>query len=85
MAHTKAQGSVKGNRDSRAKRRGVKIYGGSKVSPGNIIVRQVGSKFNPGNGVSIGKDFTLFALEEGIVHFKILKGKKIIEVVSGLK
>jgi large subunit ribosomal protein L27 len=85
MAHTKAQGSVKGNRDSRAKRRGVKIYGGSKATPGSIIVRQVGSKFNPGNGVSMGKDFTLFALEEGKVNFKTLKGKKIVEVVSGLK
>lgn len=80
MAHTKAQGSVKGNRDSRAKRRGVKIYGGSKASAGNIIVRQAGSKFFPGEGVSMGKDFTLFALVEGIVKFKSLRGKKIVEV-----
>ena len=82
MAHTKAQGSVKGNRDSRAKRRGVKIYGGSKASPGNIIVRQAGSKFNAGDGVSTGKDFTLFAVEEGTVHFKTLKGKKVVEVIT---
>jgi large subunit ribosomal protein L27 len=54
MAHTKAQGSVKGNRDSRAKRRGVKIYGGSKALPGNIIVRQLGTKFFPGDGVEMG-------------------------------
>lgn len=83
MAHTKAQGSVKGNRDSRPKRRGVKIYGGSKALPGNILVRQVGSTFNPGNGVGMGKDFTLFALEEGVVHFKTLKGKKVVEVITG--
>jgi len=83
MAHTKAQGSVKGNRDSRSKRRGVKVYGGSKVAPGNIIVRQKGSLFNPGTGVSQGKDFTLFAISEGTVNFKTLKGKKVIEVIHG--
>jgi large subunit ribosomal protein L27 len=83
MAHTKAQGSVKGNRDSRAKRRGVKVYGGSKVTPGNIIVRQNGSLFNPGTGVAQGKDFTLFAVSEGTVNFKTLKGKKVIEVIHG--
>jgi large subunit ribosomal protein L27 len=83
MAHTKAQGSVKGNRDSRAKRRGVKLYGGEKVSPGNIIVRQVGTKFFAGNGVLMGKDYTLFAVVEGIVAFKTLKGKQIVEVIHG--
>ncbi len=83
MAHTKAQGSVKGNRDSRPKRRGVKIYGGSKATPGSIIIRQVGTKFNAGNGVSMGRDFTLFAVEEGTVHFKTLKGKKYVEVIHG--
>lgn len=83
MAHTKAQGSVKGNRDSRPKRRGVKVYGGSKVTPGNIIVRQKGSVFNAGTGVSMGKDFTLFAVSEGVVNFKNLKGKKVIEVIHG--
>ncbi len=83
MAHTKAQGSVKGNRDSRPKRRGVKIYGGSKATPGSIIVRQVGTKFNAGDGVSMGRDFTLFAVEEGTVHFKTLKGKKYVEVIHG--
>lgn len=80
MAHTKAQGSVKGNRDSIAKRLGVKVYGGSKVIPGNIIVRQKGTKFHPGNGVSMGKDFTLFALIEGIVNFKSRRGKQVVEV-----
>ncbi len=83
MAHTKAQGSVKGNRDSRPKRRGVKVYGGSKITPGSIIVRQVGSRVNPGSGVLMGRDFTLFAVEEGIVHFKTLRGKKYVEVING--
>jgi large subunit ribosomal protein L27 len=83
MAHTKAQGSVKGNRDSRPKRRGVKLYGGQSVKTGNIIVRQKGSKFNPGSGVSMGKDFTLFAIQEGTVNFKTLRGKKYVEVIHG--
>lgn len=80
MAHTKAQGSVKGNRDSLSKRLGVKIYGGQKALPGNIVVRQKGTKFHPGKGIGMGNDFTLFALKEGIVTFKNLRGKKFIEV-----
>lgn len=80
MAHTKAQGAVKGNRDSIAKRLGVKVYGGSKVVPGNIIVRQKGTKFHPGNGVSMGKDYTLFALIEGVVSFKTQRGKQVVEI-----
>ncbi len=83
MAHTKQAGAVKGNRDSIAKRLGVKLYAGQKVKAGNIIVRQKGTKFFPGNGVDMGKDFTIFSLVEGIVKFKRLKGKKIIEVVNG--
>jgi len=83
MAHTKAQGSVKGNRDSRAKRRGIKLYSGEKTKAGSIIVRQKGSKFFPGNGVMMGRDFTLFAVNEGVVNFKTLKGKKYVEVMHG--
>lgn len=83
MAHTKAQGSVKGNRDSRPKRRGIKLYGGEKAKPGSILVRQKGSNFFPGEGVLAGRDFTLFAEKEGIVNFKTLKGKKYIEVIHG--
>lgn len=83
MAHTKAQGSVKGNRDSRSKRRGVKMYGGTQASLGNIIVRQKGSKFNAGVGVAMGKDFTLFAMQEGTVTFKKRRGKKFVEVLHG--
>ncbi len=82
MAHTKAQGTVKGNRDSIAKRLGVKLYDGQKVSAGNIIVRQKGTKFHPGNGVSMGKDYTIFSLLNGIVKFKNLRGRKYIEVVA---
>ena len=80
MAHTKAQGAVKGNRDSRAKRLGVKIYGGQRASAGNILVRQKGTKFHAGKGVSMGKDFTLFSVIDGIVNFKTLRGKKYIEI-----
>jgi large subunit ribosomal protein L27 len=83
MAHTKAQGSVKGNRDSRPKRRGVKMYGGQHVTTGNIIVRQKGTKFTAGSGVSMGKDFTLFAMQEGKVNFRTLRGKKYVEVIHG--
>lgn len=83
MAHTKAQGSVKGNRDSRAQRLGVKIYGGQRASAGNILIRQRGTKVHPGKGVSIGKDHTIFSLIEGIVTFKMQKGKKFIEVLNG--
>ncbi len=83
MAHKKAQGSVKGNRDSRPKRRGIKLYGGAIAAIGNIIVRQKGTKFNAGVGVAMGKDFTLFAMQAGKVHFKTLKGKKYVEVIHG--
>lgn len=82
MAHTKAQGSVKGNRDSIAKRLGVKVYGGQKVIPGNIIVRQRGTKFFPGENVEMGKDYTLFAISEGVVNYKIRRGKKVVDVLT---
>lgn len=81
MAHTKAQGSVRGNRDSIAKRLGVKVYGGAKVINGNIIVRQKGTKFHPGNGVDMGKDYTIYAVTDGRVNFKTNRGKKVIEVI----
>lgn len=82
MAHTKAQGAVKGNRDSRSKRLGVKLYSGQKIVSGNIIVRQKGTKIFGGQGVSMGNDFTLFAVKDGIVNFKTARGKKIAEVIS---
>ena len=70
MAHKKAGGSTKNGRDSNAQRRGVKIFGGSTVRPGNIIVRQVGSSFHPGANVGQGKDFTLYAKAAGTVVFE---------------
>jgi large subunit ribosomal protein L27 len=69
MAHKKGQGSVKNGRDSRSKRLGVKKFGGQAVIAGNILVRQRGTKFYPGNGVGIGRDHTLFALVDGRVKF----------------
>ncbi|MBI4999776.1 50S ribosomal protein L27 [Candidatus Gottesmanbacteria bacterium] len=78
MAHIKAGGVTKGNRDSVAKRLGVKIFGGQTAKPGDIIVRQRGTKFHPGLGVKMGKDFTIFAIKEGIVKFKERWGDKFI-------
>lgn len=82
MAHTKAQGSVKGNRDSVSKRLGVKKYGGQSVIAGNIIIRQKGTKVFAGNGVMMGKDYTLMAVKDGAVNFKTKVGKTIVEVKS---
>jgi large subunit ribosomal protein L27 len=70
MAHKKAGGSSRNGRDSESKRLGVKKFGGERVMAGNIIVRQRGTKWHPGNNVGIGKDHTLFALTEGAVEFK---------------
>ena len=69
MAHKKGQGSIKNGRDSNAQFRGVKKFGGQAVDAGNILVRQVGSKFWAGEGVGRGRDFTLFATREGVVRF----------------
>ena len=69
MAHKKGQGSSRNGRDSNAQRRGVKKFGGESVIAGNILVRQVGTKFHPGSGVGMGKDYTLFALVDGRVKF----------------
>ncbi len=82
MAHTKAGGSTKGNRDSVAKRLGVKLYGGQKAINGNIIIRQKGSKFGSGAGTKMGKDFTIYAIQEGIVNFIMRKGKKTVQIIS---
>ena len=70
MAHKKGQGSVKNGRDSHGQRRGVKKYGGEAVIPGNIIIRQLGTKYKPGKNVGLGKDYTIFALAEGTVKFE---------------
>ncbi len=70
MAHKKGVGSSKNGRESHSKRLGVKLFGGQAAEPGNIIVRQRGTKFHPGAGVGIGKDHTIFAMVEGVVNFK---------------
>ena len=83
MAHKKAGGSTANGRDSNPKMRGIKKYGGEKVIPGNIIVRQVGTQFHPGTGVGMGRDYTIFAVQEGVVTFKWYdKTKKIVSAVS---
>jgi large subunit ribosomal protein L27 len=69
MAHKKGQGSVKNGRDSVSKRLGVKKFGSQEVVAGNIIIRQRGTKFLPGSGVGIGRDYTIFALIDGLVRF----------------
>ena len=69
MAHKKGQGSTQNNRDSAGRRLGVKKYGGEAVIPGNIIIRQRGTKVHPGAGVGMGKDHTIYALVEGVVEF----------------
>ena len=74
MAHKKGAGSTKNGRDSNAKRLGVKRFGGENVKAGNILVRQRGMKFKPGSNVGCGKDFTLFALTDGIVKFESNNG-----------
>jgi large subunit ribosomal protein L27 len=74
MAHKKGGGSTRNGRDSESKRLGVKVYGGEQVVPGNIIVRQRGTEFHPGDNVGMGKDHTLFATAEGKVLFAV-KGK----------
>lgn len=81
MAHKKAGGSTRNGRDSAGRRLGVKKFGGEVVIPGNIIVRQRGTKVNPGVGVGLGRDHTLFALVEGKVTFKKQHNKQYVTVV----
>ena len=82
MAHKKGVGSSKNGRESASQRLGVKIWGGQKINAGNIIVRQRGTKHNPGENVAIGKDDTLYALTDGVVYFR--KGRKNKSTVSVL-
>jgi len=83
MAHKKAGGSTRNGRDSESKRLGVKKFGGELVRPGNIIVRQRGTRFHPGNNVGIGNDHTLFALIDGKVKFESGRnGRKRISVYA---
>src|SRR5581483_5736002 len=83
MAHKKAGGSSRNGRDSAGQRLGVKLFGGEKVSGGNVIVRQRGTKFWPGEGVGMGKDHTLFALRDGQVSFKTgYKRRTFVSVIA---
>ena len=82
MAHKKGEGSVKNGRDSQSKRLGVKIYGGQAATAGNIIVRQRGTVYHPGKNIGVGKDYTLFALTDGVVEFRKSKGNKTLVSVN---
>jgi large subunit ribosomal protein L27 len=82
MAHKKAGGSSRNGRDSNSQRLGVKRYGGQLVKAGNILIRQRGSEFYPGNNVGMGGDYTLFATADGIVQFRyVRKDRRVVDVV----
>ncbi|WP_442755084.1 50S ribosomal protein L27 [Methylocystis sp. JAN1] len=81
MAHKKAGGSSRNGRDSDGRRLGVKKFGGESVVAGNIIVRQRGTKWRPGRNIGVGKDHTLFALVDGVVEFKSVRGRSSVAVV----
>ncbi len=82
MAHKKAGGSSRNGRDSAGRRLGVKKFGGEAVIPGNIIIRQRGTRFHPGNNVGMGRDHTLFALTEGQVAFRKSSGGRTFVMVT---
>ena len=82
MAHKKAGGSSRNGRDSAGRRLGVKLYAGQTIKPGQIIIRQRGTKFYPRNNVGMGKDHTLYALSEGVVAFKKSRNKTFSEVTT---
>ena len=85
MAHKKAGGSSRNGRDSAGQRLGVKLFGGEKISGGNVIVRQRGTKFYAGEGVGMGKDHTLFALRDGQVSFKTgYKRRTFVSVIAAM-
>jgi large subunit ribosomal protein L27 len=81
MAHKKAGGSSRNGRDSAGRRLGVKVFGGQVAIPGNIIVRQRGTKFSPGKNVGLGKDHTIFALVEGVVSFHVSGRRQYVSVI----
>ncbi len=80
MAHKKAGGSSRNGRDSKGQRRGVKRYGGQEVRAGNILVRQLGTRFHPGNNVGMGKDYTLFSKIDGVVKFEVVRNRQRVSV-----
>ena len=83
MAHKKGASSSRNGRDSNSQRLGVKRFGGQEVNTGEIIVRQRGTHFHPGNNVGRGKDDTLFALSEGVVEFGTARGRRVVNIVLG--
>ncbi|MCG8591367.1 MAG: 50S ribosomal protein L27 [Proteobacteria bacterium] len=80
MSHKKGQGSSRNGRDSNGQRRGVKVFAGQTVTAGSILVRQLGTKIYPGNNVGLGKDYTLFALRDGVVQYGESRGRKLAHV-----
>ena len=82
MSKTKGGGSTRNGRDSNAQRLGVKVFDGTNVSAGSIIVRQRGTKFHPGHNVGIGSDDTLFATADGVVKFGSRKGRKVVDILT---
>ena len=80
MAHKKGQGSSRNGRDSNGQRRGTKVFAGQHVHAGSILVRQVGTSIHPGRGVGLGRDFTLFALRDGVVHYGRSRGRVVARV-----
>jgi large subunit ribosomal protein L27 len=82
MAHKKGQGSSRNGRDSNAQRRGVKVYAGQQVRAGAILVRQLGTRIHPGRNVGLGRDYTLFALRDGVVNYGRSRGR-VVATVDG--
>jgi large subunit ribosomal protein L27 len=82
MAHKKAGGSTSNGRDSAGRRLGVKKFGGEAVIPGNIIIRQRGTKYHPGENVGMGKDHTIFSVVEGNVSFREKAGRQVVSVIA---
>ena len=85
MAHKKGEGSVKNGRDSQSKRLGVKIFGGQPAAAGNIILRQRGTEYHPGKNVGVGRDFTIFALTDGVVEFRKGRNNKTFVSISPME
>lgn len=80
MAHKKGQGSTRNGRDSPGQRRGIKIYAGHTVKPGNILVRQLGTRIHPGRNVGMGRDFTIYAKIDGVVKYQTGRGRHWVSV-----
>ena len=80
MAHKKGQGSSRNGRDSQGQRRGIKVFAGQSVTVGSILVRQLGTKIHPGRNVGLGRDYTLFALRDGVVGYGKSRGRVVAQV-----